>query len=111
MGGLLYLSSIRTQVVERSSRNTEECVLLFGALVAFKQASWVINKQHMNVLFGSTHGQQLWYDVPLHVQKLVWVGTLEYVLFLYAAICLFVVDMQTNAIMRWTQAFAVAHVY
>ncbi|GIS20132.1 MAG: hypothetical protein CM15mP120_20480 [Pseudomonadota bacterium] len=65
MGGLytFHQSEHRSQ---SEAVETPKSTCAVRALVAFKQASWVINKQHVNVLFGSTHGQQLWYDVPLH---------------------------------------------
>ena len=49
--------------------------------------------------------------MSVHEQVLVWVAFVEVVLLGNCAIDLFVVNMQTNAVVGWVQALAIPHVH
>ena len=67
-------------------------------LTALEQTTGVVDEQHMDVLVCRAHCQEVGYYMPLHVQKLVWIRALEYVLGHNTAVSLLVVNMPTDAV-------------
>ena len=81
------------------------------ANLGLKQSPRIVDKQHVYVSIRCSEFFEFWNNVTVHEQILIWIALLEVVLLGNAAVGLFVVNVQANAVVGRAESFAVTHIH
>ena len=70
------------------------------SLGPLKESTRVIDEQHVDISLRCAKALKFWNNVMMHVEELIRIRALKSMFFGNAAVRVFIMDMQTNAVMR-----------